>query len=146
MWFFITSKKKKKKSKIRNVFMMSRITWKDKALINGLMKELNFLCEEKIFSKIEKKNNIFINVFCYGNNQTFPIYISNQKFKNSIDVLLVMNENKSYHVYIKDFYRFMFHKTKNKNKKYICKSCLQCFSSKSVLIEHIEVCFSINDM
>ena len=126
--------------------MMSRITWKDKALINGLMKELNFLCEEKIFSKIEKKNNIFINVFCYGNNQTFPIYISNQKFKNSIDVLLVMNENKSYHVYIKDFYRFMFHKTKNKNKKYICKSCLQCFSSKSVLIEHIEVCFSINDM
>ena len=126
--------------------MMSRITWKDKALINGLMKELNFLCEEKIFNKIEKKNKIFINVFCYGNNQTFPIYISNQKFKNSIDVLLVMNENKSYHVYIKDFYRFMFHKTKNKNKKYICKSCLQCFSSKSVLIEHIEVCFSINDM
>ena len=126
--------------------MMSRITWKDKALINGLMKELNFLCEEKIFNKIEKKNNIFINVFCYGNNQTFPIYISNQKFKNSIDVLLVMNENKSYHVYIKDFYRFMFHKTKNKNKKYICKSCLQCFSSKCVLIEHIEVCFSINDM
>ena len=126
--------------------MMSRITWKDKALINGLMKELNFLCKEKIFNKIEKKNNIFINVFCYGNNQTFPIYISNQKFKNSIDVLLVMNENKSYHVYIKDFYRFMFHKTKNKNKKYICKSCLQCFSSKCVLIEHIEVCFSINDM
>ena len=47
-------------------------------------------------------------------------------------------------VYIKDFNRFMFHKTKNKNKKYFCKSCLQCFSSKNVLTKHKEVCLSIN--
>ena len=33
---------------------------------------------------------------------------------------------------------------KNKNKKYFCKSCLQCFSSKNVLTEHKEVCLSIN--
>ena len=38
----------------------------------------------------------------------------------------------------------MFHKTKNKNKKWFCKSCLQCFSSKSVLIKHKENCLSIN--
>ena len=38
----------------------------------------------------------------------------------------------------------MFHKTKNKNKKYFCKSCLQCFRSKNVLTEHKEVCLSIN--
>ena len=38
----------------------------------------------------------------------------------------------------------MFHKIKNKNKKYFCKSCLQCFSSKIVLTEHKEVCLSIN--
>ena len=38
----------------------------------------------------------------------------------------------------------MFHKTKNKNKKYFCKSCLQCFSSKNVLTKHKEVCLSIN--
>ena len=38
----------------------------------------------------------------------------------------------------------MFHKTKNKNKKYFCKSCLQCFSSINVLIEHKDVCLSIN--
>ena len=42
----------------------------------------------------------------------------------------------------------MFHRTKkkkkNKNKKDFCKSCLQCFSSKNVLIEHKEVCLSIN--
>ena len=38
----------------------------------------------------------------------------------------------------------MFHKTKNKYKKYFCKNCLQCFSSKNVLTKHKEVCFSIN--
>ena len=40
--------------------------------------------------------------------------------------------------------RFMFHKTKNKNKKYFRKSCLHCFSKKNVLTEHKEVCLSIN--
>ena len=38
----------------------------------------------------------------------------------------------------------MFHKTKNKNKKYFCKSCLQCFSSKNVLTEHKKVCLNVN--
>ena len=47
-------------------------------------------------------------------------------------------------MYIKDFDRFMFHKTKNKNKKWFCRSCLQCFSSKNVLIKHKENCLSIN--
>ena len=44
----------------------------------------------------------------------------------------------------KTYDRFMFHKTKNKNKKQLCKSCLQCFSSKDVFTEHKEVCLSIN--
>ena len=100
---------------------------------------------EKFFSKIETKSNICINVFCYENKLTFPIYISDQKFENSMDLLLIIDENKSHYVYIKDFDRFMFHKTKNKNKKHFCKSCLQCFSSKNILTEHKEVCLRIND-
>ena len=47
-------------------------------------------------------------------------------------------------MYIKDFDRCMFHKKKNKNKKYFFKSCLQRFSSKNVLAKHKEVCLSIN--
>ena len=61
-----------------------------------------------------------------------------------MDLLLVIDGDKSHYVYIKDFNRFMFQKTKNKNKKYFCKSCLQCFSSKNVLTEPKEVCLSIN--
>ena len=47
-------------------------------------------------------------------------------------------------MYIKNFDRLMFHKTKDKNKKYFCKSSLQCFSSKNVLNNHKEVCLRIN--
>ena len=122
-----------------------RITKKDKKLVNDLNYDgVGLPVREKDFSKTETKNNICINVFCYENRMTFPIYISNQKFENSMDLLLTIDENKSHYVYIKDFDRFMFHKTKNKNKKYFCKSCLQCFSSKNVLTEHKEVCLSIN--
>ena len=98
---------------------------------------------EENFSKIQVKNNICIDVFCYENKVTFPIYISDQKFENSVDLLLVSDENKSNNV--KDFGRSMFHKTRNKNKKYFCKSCLQCFGSKIVLTEYKEICLSIND-
>ena len=74
----------------------------------------------------------------------FPSYISDQKFQNSMDLLLATDGDKSHYVYIKDFDRFMFNKTKNKNKKYFFKSCLQCCSSENVLKEHKEDCLIIN--
>ena len=36
----------------------------------------------------------------------------------------------------------MFHKTKNENKTWFCKICLQCISSENVLIKHKEDCIS----
>ena len=107
------------------------------------MIELDFLCEKRNLARL-KKNNICINVFCYKNKLVFPIYVSDQKFEHSMDLLLVTDGNISLYVYIKDFYRFIIQKTKNKNKKYFCKSCLQCFSSKNVSTKHKEVCLSIH--
>ena len=100
--------------------------------------------QEKDFSKIEVQNNICINVFGYENELIYPILISKQKFEDSMDLLLLYEDDKSHYVYIKDFNTFMFHKTKNKNKKWFCKSCLQCFSSEKVMIKHKEDCLSIN--
>ena len=84
-------------------------------------------------------------MFGYENGLVFPICVSDQKFKDSMDLLLLINDDRSLYVYIKDFDRFMFHKTKRKNKKWFCRSCLQCFSSESVfLIKNKENCLSIN--
>ena len=60
-------------------------------------------------------------------------------------MLIIVDDDKSHYVYIKDFDKFLFHKTKKKNKKYFCRSCLQCFSSKNVLTKHKDVCLSVND-
>ena len=83
-------------------------------------------------------------MFCYENDLLFPSYVSDPKFEISMDLLPLVNDDKSHYVYIKDFNTFMFHKTKNKNKKWFCKSCLQCFSSENVLIKHKGDCLSIN--
>ena len=70
--------------------------------------------------------------------------MSKEKFKDHIELLLITeNENKHY-VLIKDFNRFMFNQTKNKNKKHFCMYCLQGFSSEKILNNHKENCIQIN--
>ena len=83
-------------------------------------------------------------MFGYENELFFPIYVSDQKFKDSMDLLLLFDDDKSHYAYIKDFDGFIFHKTKNKNKKSVRRRCLQCFSRESMLIKHKENCFIIN--
>ena len=72
--------------------------------------------EEKNFNKIEVKNNICINVFGYENKLVFPIYVSDQKSEDSMDLLLLIDDDKSHYVYIKDFDRLCFTKQKLKTK------------------------------
>ena len=118
------------KKLVKQITNQEEITEGDKEFISYFdYDEIEFPVEEKDFSKIEIKNNICINVFGYEDWLVFPIYLSNQKFEDSMDLSLLIDDDKSHYVYIKDFDRFMFHKTKNKNKKWFCQSCLQCFSS-----------------
>ena len=41
------------------------------------------------------KKNFCVNVFCYENDSTCPVCVSNQKFEDHIDLLLITDENKS---------------------------------------------------
>ena len=71
-------------------------------------------------------------MFGYENGLVFPIHVSDQNFEDSMDLLLLIDDDKSQYVYIKDFDGFMFQKTKHENKKWFCRSCLKCFSSEKV--------------
>ena len=74
-------------------------------------------------------------MFGFENKLVFPVYIPDQTFKSSIDLLLLINDNQSHLCFIKQ---------KIKANKWFCKSCLQCFSSENVLIKHKEDCLSIS--
>ena len=114
-------------------------------MINDLDYEgIKFPVSKTNYWRIERQNNICINVFCYENNPTYPAYLSDQKLGDSVNLLPISNEKKSHYVYIKDYNRFMCNKTKNKNKKYLCKCCLKCFRSEKVLIEHGENSLIVN--
>ena len=59
-----------------------RITKANKNMVNDLYYEgIEFHVSENDFGKIERKNNICIIVFCYKNNLSYPVYVSDQKFK-----------------------------------------------------------------
>ena len=123
---------------------LQRITKKDKELVSKLNYErTNFLVSKKDYCKIEVQNKICI-VFCYENQVVYPVYLSDQKFSDSMDLLLTSDKFKSHYVLIKNFDRFMFNKAKYKGKKYFCQNCLQCFSSEKILSEHKEHCLVLN--
>ena len=74
---------------------------------------------KKGYKKIEKKKkDICLNVFCYEDGMTYPVHMSEKKFGECMDLLSINDENKSHCVYINDFDKFLFNKTKHKNKKH----------------------------
>lgn len=97
-------------------------------------------------NKIEKQNNININLFGYENKQPFPIHISKEKNDNCMNLLLITDDEslKQHYVLIKDFNKFMYNETKHKERKHFCMYCLQCFSSERVLNDHSENCIILN--
>ena len=100
----------------------------------------------KQYNKIEKQNNININVFGYEEKLQYPIYVSKEKNEDVLNLLLITEEEKyrNHYVLIKDFNRFMFNITNDDKKKHFCMYCLQHFTSERILNNHKENCILIN--
>ena len=122
-----------------------RIKKTDKTFISQLdYSNIEFPVTVKQINKIEKQNNICINLFGYEEKQKFPIFISKEKFTDHMELLLITEGENNHYVLIKDFNKFMFNQTKHEHRKHFCMHCLQCFSREDVLTEHKENCVSIN--
>ena len=65
------------------------------------MMGLTFLCKKKILERLKKKKNICINVFGYENELVFPIYVLDQKSEDSMDLSVLIDDDKSHYVYWK---------------------------------------------
>ena len=114
-----------------------RIKKSDKEYTNKLdYSGIEFPIATKQYNKIEKQNEININVFGYENKQPYPIFVSKEKYDKQMNLLLITEDNNKHYVLIKDFNMFMYNQTKHKEKKHFCMHCLQCFSSERVLTDH----------
>ena len=122
-----------------------RIKKSDKQYIQDLdYTGIEFPVTTKQYNKIEKQNEIRINVFGYENKQPYPIYVSKEKYDNQINLLLISENDNKHYVLIKDFNKFMYNQTKHKESKHFCMHCLQCFSSEKVLNNHKDNCIQVN--
>ena len=103
----------------------------DKQFIEWLdYTNIEFPLSQRQYNKIEKQNDIRINVFGYEKGQPFPIHISKEEFENQMNLLLITKNEKKHYVLIKDFNSFMYNQSKHKERKHFCMYCLQCFSSE----------------
>ena len=122
-----------------------RIKRTDKTFICQLdYSSIEFPVTVKQINKIEKQNNICINLFGFEEKQIFPIYISKEKYQDHMELLLITEGENKHYILIKDFNRLMFRQTKHEQRKHFCMYCLQCFSRGDVLTEHKNNCISIN--
>ena len=81
-----------------------------------------------------------VNVFGYE-NKVYPLHISKKSYNQTLNLLLIAEKDKSHYVFIKDFNRLMFSKTKNQHKKHFCMSFLQNFTTKEILNNHKKTMF-----
>ena len=123
-----------------------RINKSDKDYIKNLnYNNIEFPVTNKHYNKIEKQNEININVFGYEKKkQAYPIYISKEKYNNCMNLLLITKDKNKHYVLIKDFNKFMYNQTKHKERKHFCMYCLQCFSSEIILNDHKGTCLQVN--
>ena len=122
-----------------------RIKRVDKQFIEGLnYTNIEFPVSQRQYNKIEKQNDIRINVFGYEKGQPFPIHISKEEFENQMNLLLITKDEKKHYVLIKDLNSFMYNQSKHKERKHFCMHCLQCFSSERILANYVKNCLMIN--
>ena len=76
---------------------------------------IDFPMKTDDYELVEKRLQMNVNAFCFENS-IYPIYISKNSNTQVSNVLLLINEEKSHYVFIKDLGELMYSKTKTNNQ------------------------------
>ena len=95
--------------------------------------------------KFEKQNNILVNVFGYEDKTILPMYVTKIRQPLLHMNLLFLNQGENTHYcLIRDLNQFLSRTKTHHNATHFCHYCLQGFTRKDLLENHIEHC-SKND-
>ena len=121
-----------------------RINKQDKKIAANLnYSDIVFPLDFNDYEKTEDRFQIQINVFGYE-NKAYPLYTSKISDDQRFNLLLITEKTKSHYVFIKYLNRLMFSRTKHKDKKHHCMSCLQSFTTEEILSNHKKQCLLIS--
>jgi len=102
---------------------------------------IDFPVQTKQIPKFEKQNpTIRVNVISPDDNDKgFCVeYLSPEHHRqHHVNLLLISDSETSHYVHIRNFSRLVGERTKAKQGSFVCNSCLNVFSEKRVLDEHI---------
>ena len=90
--------------------------------------------------KFEKKNNISINVFGWGDGEIFPLHITQFNHHRHINLLLISNEVTRHFCLIRNMSRLLGDRTKSHGAEHYCNYCLHGFVKKETLDNHLPYC------
>ena len=93
--------------------------------------------------KVEDRFQTQVNVFGYK-IKVYPLYFFKKPDNQTLNLFLITEKDKSHSLFIKDFSRLMFSRTKHKEEKHHCMSCLQSFTKEKILNQHKKQCLLIN--
>ena len=99
-----------------------RISKQNKKIAGNLnYSDIVFPLDINDYEKIEDRFQMQVNVLGYE-NKVYPLDIPKKSDDQALNLLLIFEKDKSHHVFIKDFNRLMFSRTKHKIKNTI--ACL----------------------
>lgn len=101
---------------------------------------LKFPMELKQISRFETLNKVNVNVFGFE-GVVYPLRLSDFNHEVCVNLLLINEDEKQHYCVIKDMSRLLSsQKSKKKEKKFFCLSCLNGFGTQELLNSHEELC------
>ena len=95
-------------------------------------------------SKVERLNNLAINLYGWENNKVVIHRISNQPYEvKRINTLIIQDNEKSHYVWIKNLNRLL--NSKYDKQMFHCERCLIGFTRDDLLQSHLVECRRINE-
>ena len=114
-----------------------------------LLIDINWPATLKDVQKVEKQNNLAINVFGYSDNAGIhPLYLSTSENASPINLLLITQVNDgvstSHFCWIKNFNRLCSAENKHNGETFFCLRCISPHWTQETLEKHLVYCKGVD--
>ena len=79
-------------------------------------------------------------MFGYEKNDLFPVYISEEKKEQHVNLLLISNKDTNHYCLIRNLHRLLSSQTKHNGRRYYCNYWLFGFAREDLLLDHEPNC------